>query len=64
MRVCGEGRHKKEHSFEGSESKWSADKFGDFPITSEDINNKYLKNNGDCIEPDNFIRWLHLMMMV
>ena len=35
-------------------SKWSADKFGAFPITSEDINNKYLENNGDCIEPDNF----------
>lgn len=34
--------------------KWSADKFGAFPITSEDINNKYLENNGDCIEPDNF----------
>ncbi len=34
--------------------KWSANKFGDFPITSEDINNKYLKQNGDCIESDNF----------
>ena len=34
--------------------KWSSDRFGDFPITSDDINNKYLGNNGDCIEPDNF----------
>ena len=34
--------------------KWSADRFGDFPITSEDINDKYLKNNGDCWEEDNF----------
>lgn len=34
--------------------KWSSDRFGDFPITSEDINDKYLKHNGDCIEPDNF----------
>ena len=34
--------------------KWSADRFGDFPITSEDINNKYFNNNGDCIEDDNF----------
>lgn len=34
--------------------KWSSDRFGDFPITSEDINNKYFKHNGDCIEPDNF----------
>ena len=34
--------------------KWSSDRFGDYPITSEDINNKYINNNGDCIEPDNF----------
>ena len=34
--------------------KWSSDRFGDYPITGEDINNKYLGNNGDCIEPDNF----------
>ncbi|MBQ3285539.1 MAG: GNAT family N-acetyltransferase [Ruminococcus sp.] len=34
--------------------KWSSDRFGDFPITPEDINNKYLENNGDCIECDNF----------
>lgn len=34
--------------------KWSSDRFGNYPITSEDINNKYIGNNGDCIEPDNF----------
>ena len=34
--------------------KWSSDRFGDFPITSGDINNKYFNNNGDCIEDDNF----------
>lgn len=34
--------------------KWSSDRFGDFPITSDDINNKYLNCNGDCVEPDNF----------
>lgn len=34
--------------------KWSSDRFGDFPITSEDINRKYLGYNGDCAEPDNF----------
>jgi RimJ/RimL family protein N-acetyltransferase len=34
--------------------KWSSDRFGNFPITSDDINNKYLKNNGDCVEQDNF----------
>lgn len=34
--------------------KWSSDRFGDFPISGDDINNKYLTNNGDCPEPDNF----------
>ncbi|MBQ1991516.1 MAG: GNAT family N-acetyltransferase [Clostridia bacterium] len=34
--------------------KWSSDRFGDFPITSKDINDKYLGNNGDCVEADNF----------
>ena len=34
--------------------KWSADRFGDFPITSGDINNKYFNSNGDCTEEDNF----------
>ncbi len=34
--------------------KWSSDRFGDYPITSDDINSKYLKHNGDCIETDNF----------
>lgn len=34
--------------------KWSSDRFGDYPITSKDINNKYINNNGDCIELDNF----------
>ena len=34
--------------------KWSSDRFGDYPISAEDINNKYLENNGDCKESDNF----------
>ena len=34
--------------------KWSSDRFGDYPISAEDINNKYIENNGDCVEPDNF----------
>lgn len=34
--------------------KWSSDRFGDFPITSGDINRKYLECNGDCEEADNF----------
>lgn len=34
--------------------KWSSDRYGEYPITAEDINYKYLKCNGDCEEPDNF----------
>lgn len=34
--------------------KWSSDRYGEYPITAEDINYKYLQCNGDCEEPDNF----------
>lgn len=34
--------------------KWSSDRFGEFPVTADDINNKYLGHNGDCTEADNF----------
>ena len=34
--------------------KWSFDRYGAYPITSEDINHKYLDCNGDCEEDDNF----------
>lgn len=34
--------------------KWSSDRYGAYPIKSEDINYKYLECNGDCAEPDNF----------
>ena len=34
--------------------KWSSDRFGDYPISPEDINKKYIENNGDCAEQDNF----------
>lgn len=34
--------------------KWSSDRFGDYPVTSQDINDKYMGNNGDCMEEDNF----------
>ena len=33
---------------------WGGERFGEYPITSDIINNKYLNNNGDCSEPDNF----------
>ena len=34
--------------------KWTSDRYDKFPISSEDMNKKYLENNGDCSEPDNF----------
>ncbi len=33
---------------------WSADRFGAYPVTAEDMNYKYMECNGDCAEPDNF----------
>ncbi len=34
--------------------KWSSDRYGAYPITAEDVNQKYVDNNGDCSEEDNF----------
>lgn len=34
--------------------KWCSDRFEHFPITTEDINSKYMDYNGDCVEEDNF----------
>ena len=34
--------------------KWSSDRYGEYPITAEDMNYKYIDCNGDCEEPDNF----------
>ena len=34
--------------------KWSTNRYDHYPITAEDMNHKYLDNNGDCPEPDNF----------
>lgn len=34
--------------------KWTSDRYESFPITEEDMNNKYVDNNGDCGESDNF----------
>lgn len=33
---------------------WSADRYGAYPVTAEDMNYKYMECNGDCTEPDNF----------
>ena len=34
--------------------KWSSDRYGEYPITAEDMNYKYIDCNGDCEELDNF----------
>lgn len=34
--------------------KWTSDRYDKFPITETDMNKKYIDNNGDCEEPDNF----------
>lgn len=34
--------------------KWTADRYESFPITKADMNKKYMEDNGDCAEPDNF----------
>lgn len=34
--------------------KWTSDRYGSFPITEADMNEKYVDHNGDCPEPDNF----------
>jgi len=38
--------------------KWGGERFGDFPISAEVIDEKYRLHNGDCIEPDNFYPWV------
>lgn len=37
--------------------KWGGEKFGNFPITADVIDEKYRLNNGDCKEADNFYPW-------
>ena len=34
--------------------KWCSDRWPHFPITAEDMNEKYFGNNGDCPDADNF----------
>ncbi len=34
--------------------KWSAGRFGSYPLTPEKLNEKYINNNGDCPDKDNF----------
>ena len=39
---------------EESFRKWTSDRYDSFPIMAEDMNSKYIDNNGDCEEADNF----------
>ena len=34
--------------------KWVTDRYPHYPITPAEMNEKYMDNNGDCPEPDNF----------
>ena len=40
--------------------KWGGDHFGEYPLSAETIDRKYLMENGDCAEPDNFYPWVAL----
>ena len=39
---------------EESFRRWTSDRYDSFPITAEDMNKKYIDNNGDCPDLDNF----------
>lgn len=39
---------------EESFRQWTSDRYDHFPLTENDINDKYFEFNGDCIEMDNF----------
>ena len=39
---------------EKSFRKWTSDRYENFPITAEDMNDKYINCNGDCPDLDNF----------
>ena len=34
--------------------RWTSDRYDSFPITAENMNKKYIDNNGDCPDLDNF----------
>ena len=34
--------------------RWVTDRYPHYPITPAEMNEKYMDNNGDCPEPDNF----------
>lgn len=38
--------------------KWGGELFGEYPISAEVIDDKYMNKNGDCVEEDNFYPWI------
>lgn len=34
--------------------RWTSDRYDHYPVTADDMNQKYLSHNGDCSEKDNF----------
>lgn len=40
--------------------KWGGERFGEFPVSAQVINEKYTLYNGDCAEEDNFYPWIAL----
>ena len=38
--------------------RWGGERFGEFPISAQIIDEKYSLNNGDCAEEDNFYPWV------
>lgn len=41
-----------------SYNTWGGTKIGEYPLTAELINDKYMNENGFCEEPDNFYPWI------
>ena len=37
---------------------WGGERFGSYSITPASTDNKYIGDNGDCVEPDNFYPWV------
>ncbi len=38
--------------------KWGGERFGRFPVSAEQIDDRFTNDNGDCAEEDNFYPWV------
>lgn len=38
--------------------KWGGERFGEYPLRPESVEEKYTRQNGDCPEEDNFYPWM------